>query len=1013
MAFLRQTWTLTRKNIQIVLVRHWFSTLIRAFVMPIIFMFFISYAKNFFVPPSDFGVGTPSTLRSLQEAINAASSSKTTVAFVNNGHTGGAIGGIIDQLSQPVRAAGLEPRVLTSDNELLTVCRSSLRGASNCYAAASFHSSPSEGQGGIWNYTIRGDGAFGSKVYVNEDNNDVQIYTLPLQHAIDSAIASANGTSLPATVEQYPYTTETAQERDDNIRFLYQGTLINILAVAFFIGICGILYQLAGQIATERELGMSQLIDAMTPNKSVWLTQTARMLSYHLSFDLIYLPGWIIMSVFVWRLVFPTTSGAIVIIGHLLAGLSLSSFSIFAAMFFRKAQLSGITIVLVSLVLAIIAQVTHTQSSGAVAILSLLFPPMDYVYFIILMARFERRFRPTNLTEGAPPNENSPWGLPGIVLWVFFIIHIIVYPILGMLVERSLYGTASKARKMNYDSEDHSKAIQLTGFSKHYIPSWWRRNVLRWFGKKVPETVKAVNNLTLTASEGQILVLLGANGSGKSTTLSAISGLTQITEGQIEVDGTGGLGLAPQQNVIWDELTVYEHVSIFNGLKTTTTPATKEEIKELIRACDLDHKMHAKSETLSGGQKRKLQLAMAFIGGSRVVAIDEVSSGLDPLSRRKIWDILLQERGFRTLLLTTHFLDEADTLADHIAILSKGHLKAEGSAVQLKHTLGEGYRVILPHDSAVMIPHHFSSVPHHPSYEGLVYRLQDSAQAAVFVDMLESQGIQDYQVNGPTIEDVFLKLAEEVKEDPSAAAVPELDDDKDGSPSRKMARSESSSTVAADEDHEINGTSSRAPNGKVAGAAVGQPSGSNKDLQLRVGRGTGVFRQAFVLFRKRLTILRRNWIPYFFIVIIPILAAALTTLLLDGFEAISCSPGAQSSNPGSFSISNLRNLRMPVGPPSAVSAEALAALAQGLGLPFANASSFQIVDTVEQFNQFIVDNYKTTWPGGFFIPEGSNPLFAYVGNWQLYTPTLTQNFMDIFLSGTPIVTQYQEFASPF
>jgi len=240
-----------------------------------------------------------------------------------------------------------------------------------------------------------------------------------------------------------------------------------------------------------------------------------------------------------------------------------------------------------------------------------------------------------------------------------------------------------------------------------------------------------------------------------------------------------------------------------------------------------------------------------------------------------------------------------------------------------------------------------------------------------------------------------------------------LDDDKDGSPSRKMTRSESSSTVAADEDHEINGTSSRAPNGKVAGAAVGQPSGSNKDLQLRVGRGTGVFRQAFVLFRKRLTILRRNWIPYFFIVIIPILAAALTTLLLDGFEAISCSPGAQSSNPGSFSISNLRNLRMPVGPSSAVSAEALAALAQGLGLPFANASSFQIVDTVEQFNQFIVDNYKTTWPGGFFIPEGSNPLFAYVGNWQLYTPTLTQNFMDIFLSGTPIVTQYQEFASPF
>src|SRR5204862_5134976 len=106
-------------------------------------------------------------------------------------------------------------------------------------------------------------------------------------------------------------------------------------------------------------------------------------------------------------------------------------------------------------------------------------------------------------------------------------------------------------------------------------------------------------------------------------------------------------------------------------------------------------KLHAKAKTLSGGQKRKLQLGMMLTGGSGVCAGDEVSSGLDPLSRRKIWDILLAERGQRTIILTTHFLDEADLLADHIVILSKGTLRAEGSSAELKDKVGGGYRIHL------------------------------------------------------------------------------------------------------------------------------------------------------------------------------------------------------------------------------------------------------------------------------------------------------------------------------
>lgn len=231
-------------------------------------MFFISYLKNFFLPPSDYGVGSPRPVRSFIEALEISSGGRNTVAFVNNGHTGGDIEALINYLSVSVRTAGKNPVVLANEQALLTTCRSSLRGASQCFGAASFHSSPTEA-GTIWNYTLRADGALGSKIFVNQDDNDAETYILPFQHAIDAAIVnqfngSASGTTVPTTVNQIPFTDETQQQRADNIKRIYMDAIINFLGVAYFIGICGILYQSAGHMASEREMGMSQLIEAVS-----------------------------------------------------------------------------------------------------------------------------------------------------------------------------------------------------------------------------------------------------------------------------------------------------------------------------------------------------------------------------------------------------------------------------------------------------------------------------------------------------------------------------------------------------------------------------------------------------------------------------------------------------------------------------------------------------------------------------------------------------------------------------
>lgn len=943
-------------------------------------MFFITYAKNFFVPPSEYGIGSPSPIRSFDNALTAAAGGRDKVVFVNNGNTGGAIDNVIGQLSDQVRRAGLEAITVARDVDLLSACESSLRGASTCYGAASFHSSPTEGNGaGGWNYTLRSDGALGEEIYVDQKDNDAQIYILPFQRAIDTAIASQNGTQAVPQIDEFPYTERTQQEYDDRIRTLYMGALINIMGVALYIGVCGVTYQLTGQMAEERERGISQLVEAMSPAKKPWHTQFARLLANHIAFNIIYLPGWVIMGLIVWALAFKSSNAGILVIFHILAGLSLTSFSIFGGAFFRKSQLSGITIVIIPILLAIIAQVAGPFGTGAVYALSLIFPSMNYVFFIVYVARFERQLAGVNMVKGAPNYNDHRWTNIGIVFWIFLIIQTFVYPILGALVERWLYGTISADRKTTTSSPDHN--IILTNFSKHWTPSWLRRNVLSKIGLKPPETVIAVDDFSIKARKGQIMVLLGANGSGKSTTLDAIAGLNTITNGSIEVDGTGGLGLCPQKNVMWDELNVFEHVRIFNQLKSTGAYDNKETIEDLIRACDLGHKIKAQSSTLSGGQKRKLQLAMMFTGGSRVCCVDEVSSGLDPLSRRKIWEILLAERGDRTFLLTTHFLDEADVLADYVAILSRGVLKTKGTSVQLKHEVGAGYHVTYPRNAPVAPPRDAVKKPA-PSEGFLQYRFPDALTATAYVNILREQGIKDYDIVGPTLEDVFLAYAEEVKE----YHLMEAD--------REEALGVMNTTT---KDADMSNTSDHNLE-TVKATSMGK------------GQGTSMFKQTLILIQKRWTILRRNFWPYIFALLLPIAAAGLVTLFLKNYTAVGCDPGASSNDPDVFSLANTDEIPLiPIGPRPLVG-NAISTIVERTGIDEMN---FVIVDTLDQFNDFVNTNFRAITPGGFYLRENEPTIMAYLGNRGVVGGLITLNALDNILTDVPISTQYQQFAVPF
>ncbi|CAG7823081.1 unnamed protein product [Allacma fusca] len=215
----------------------------------------------------------------------------------------------------------------------------------------------------------------------------------------------------------------------------------------------------------------------------------------------------------------------------------------------------------------------------------------------------------------------------------------------------------------------------------------------------------AVRNLNLNFYENQITSFLGHNGAGKTTTISILTGLFPPTEGTAYIYGHNirthmssirhDLGICPQFNVLFDRLTVSDHIIFFSGLKGKQKQATKDDIEEILMDLGIPQKRNEFPQNLSGGMKRKLCVAIAFVGGSKTVFLDEPTSGVDPFSRRSIWELLLKYKQNRTIILTTHFMDEADLLGDRIAIISQGKLKTCGSSLYLKNNFGQGYSLHL------------------------------------------------------------------------------------------------------------------------------------------------------------------------------------------------------------------------------------------------------------------------------------------------------------------------------
>ncbi|XP_049744043.1 glucosylceramide transporter ABCA12 [Elephas maximus indicus] len=226
--------------------------------------------------------------------------------------------------------------------------------------------------------------------------------------------------------------------------------------------------------------------------------------------------------------------------------------------------------------------------------------------------------------------------------------------------------------------------------------------VTKIYGSKV-----AVDNLNLNFYEGHITSLLGPNGAGKTTTISMLTGLFGASAGTIFVYGKDiktdlntvrkNMGVCMQHDVLFSYLTTKEHLLLYGSIKVPhwTKKQLHEEVKRTLKDTGLYSHRHKRVGTLSGGMKRKLSISIALIGGSRVVILDEPSTGVDPCSRRSIWDVISKNKTARTIILSTHHLDEAEVLSDRIAFLEQGGLRCCGSPFYLKEAFGDGYHLTI------------------------------------------------------------------------------------------------------------------------------------------------------------------------------------------------------------------------------------------------------------------------------------------------------------------------------
>ncbi|XP_057952553.1 ABC transporter A family member 2-like [Malania oleifera] len=312
----------------------------------------------------------------------------------------------------------------------------------------------------------------------------------------------------------------------------------------------------------------------------------------------------------------------------------------------------------------------------------------------------------------------------------------------------------------------------------------------------------ALKGLWVNFAKDQLFCLLGPNGAGKTTAINCLTGVTPVTGGDALIYGnsirssTGMsnigrmIGVCPQFDVLWESLSGQEHLHLFASIKGLPPASIKSIARRSLEEVRLTEAAKMRAGSYSGGMKRRLSVAIALIGDPKLVILDEPTTGMDPITRRHVWDIIEDAKRGRAIVLTTHSMEEADILSDRIGIMAKGRLRCIGTSIRLKSRFGTGFIANVsitgsanmqstPNESETITTHHeavkqfFKSrlnvLPKEENKAFLTFVIPHEKEALLtnfFAELQDRQaefGIADIQLSLTTLEEVFLNIAKQAE----------------------------------------------------------------------------------------------------------------------------------------------------------------------------------------------------------------------------------------------------------
>uniref|UniRef100_A0A4W5JNI2 ATP binding cassette subfamily A member 12 n=1 Tax=Hucho hucho TaxID=62062 RepID=A0A4W5JNI2_9TELE len=548
-----------------------------------------------------------------------------------------------------------------------------------------------------------------------------------LQESIDRAIIETQTgqqvTEPAVQLQAFPYPCFLKDEYLNSIAFAFP--LVLMIAWVLFIA------NFVKKLVHERELRLHEYMKMMGVNPIshffAWFIESACFLIITIIILTIILKAGRVL---------PHSDGFLLFLYLSDYGLSILAISFLVSSFFDKTNIAGLSGALIYVIsffpFIVVMSLESSLSFSAKSALSL-FAPTCFSYASQYISRYESQgegIQWSNQYISPMAGDTSSFGW---LCWLL-LIDSVCYFIIGAYIRIVFPGKYGIAKPWYFPvmpsfwaglfcccskgPENVNRGLLFSNIMKNNLsggfPSHMEEEIsglpvgvaLHGLTKTYGDRV-AIENLNVKFYEGQVTALLGHNGAGKTTTMSLLTGLFAPSSGTIEVYGKDmetniddvrqELGVCMQYDVHFDHLTTKEHLLLYGQIKAPhwSQNELKEQVRKTLEETGMYAHRHKRVGTLSGGMKRKLSISIAFIGGSRLVVLDEPTTGVDPCSRRSIWDIVIKHKKDRTIILSTHHLDEAEVLSDRIAFLERGGLKCCGSPFYLKDKLAQGYNLTL------------------------------------------------------------------------------------------------------------------------------------------------------------------------------------------------------------------------------------------------------------------------------------------------------------------------------